>query len=254
MRNYGYRVKINPNFLTNFFAFYKEHLNSLEIKLTNDMLHASCMEHIIKISKTYDFAHLSFHAPKKAFYMEEDCKSFLLFLNSKNEFNENIFVTHFYLNIPYKVDYITSLVKKANERKVKLAIENVEVENGLFNYLMQLKKFAIQYNINVCIDIGHLLYSSNKCNIQNKDLILFFEKDKWWFENVIEIHMHDFNNSNCHLNIGKGITNFDDVTHLIATFETSCPIILETTVNDLSTQGVYEILTLKERIHENADN
>lgn len=254
MRDYGYRVKISPNFLTDFFAFYKKHLNSLEIKLTNDMLHTSCMEHIIEASRAYEFAHLSFHAPKKAFYMEEDYNLFLYLLNSNNEFNKNIFVTHFYLNIPYKIDYITSLVKKADDKKVKIAVENVEMEDGLFNYLTQLKKFATQYNTKVCIDVGHLLYSSNKCNIQNRDLILFFEKDKWWFENIIEIHMHDFNNINCHLNIGNGITNFDDVTHLLATFKKSCPIILETTVNDLSTQGVYEILTLKERIHENADN
>ena len=254
MRNFGYRVKINPNFLTEFFTFYKKCLNSLEIKLTNDMLHAPCMEHIIRISTAYEFEHLSFHAPKKAFYTESDYNLSLLFLNSNNEFSGNIFVTHFYSDIPYKTDYITSIVKNAKTQNVKVAVENVEVKINLFDYLTQLKNFVTQYNTKVCLDIGHLLYSANKCNIQNEELISFFQNDIWWFENVVEIHMHDFNNVECHLNIGNGITNFDDIIHLLAIFKASCPIILETTVSDLSTQGVHEILTLKERIHENADN
>ncbi len=254
MRNFGYRVKINPNSLTEFFTFYKKYLNSLEIKLTDDMLHTPCVEHIIKISTSYEFQHLSFHAPKKALYMEADYNLFLLFLNSNNEFNGNIFVTHFYSDIPYKKLYTTSIVKKAKEKNVRVAVENVEIENDLFAYLTQFKNFTTQYNTKVCLDIGHLLYSANKCNIQIEELINFFKNDIWWFENVIEIHMHDFNDVKCHLNIGEGITNFNDITHLLAIFETSCPIILETTIGDLSTQGVYEILTLKERIHENADN
>lgn len=254
MRNFGYRVKINPNSLTEFFTFYKKYLNSLEIKLTNDMLYAPCMEHIIKISASYEFQHLSFHAPKKAFYMESDYNLFLLFLNSNNEFNGNILVTHFYSDIPYEKFYATSIVKKAQEKNVRVAIENVEIKNNLFTYLTQLKNFTAQYNAKICLDMGHLLYSANKCNIQSKELIDFFKNDIWWFENVIEIHMHDFNNVECHLNIGEGITNFDDITHLLAIFEASCPIILETTISDLSTQGLHEILTLKERIHKDADN
>lgn len=253
MRNFGYRVKINPNFLTEFFAFYKKYLNSLEIKLTNDMLHAQCMEHIIEISTTYGFKHLSFHAPKKAFYTELDYNLFLLFLNSNNEFNGNIFVTHFYSDIQHNAGYITSIVKKAKNKNVKVAVENVEIESNLLGYLTQLKDFATQYNTKVCLDIGHLLYSANKCNIKTKDLICFFQNDIWWFENVIEIHIHDFSNVKCHLNIGTGIANFDDIICLLTVFEASCPIIIETTVNDLSVQGVQEIQTLKERIHENED-
>lgn len=254
VRNFGYRVKINPNFLTEFFTFYQKYLSSLEIKLTNDMLYAPCMEHIIRISTVYEFEHISFHAPKKAFYMESDYNLSLLFLNSNNEFNGNIFVIHFYSDIPYKTDYITSIVEKAKSKNVKIAVENVEIESNLLCYLTQLKNFVTQYNTKVCLDIGHLLYSANKCNIQNEELISFFQNDIWWFENVVEIHMHDFNNAECHLNIGNGLINFDDIMHLLTTFEVSCPIILETTVRDLTTQGVQEILTLKERIHENEDN
>ncbi len=254
MRNIGYRVKPKSDFILEFFDFYKKSFDSMEIKLNNDMLHAPCMEHIIELATPFEFRHISFHAPKKAFYTETDFNLMCLFLNSSNVFDNNFLITHFYSDISYNQNYITTILKTAKFQKVSIAVENVEVGKDLLGYLIELKNFAINYGFKICLDVGHLLFSANKCNITNACLIDFFSKDIWWFENIVEFHIHDFNDVECHLNIGSGIANFNDVTRLLAIFKSDCPIILETTISDLSIQGIAEVKILKERINESADN
>ena len=254
MYNLGYRVKPNLDLIIDFIKRYTAYFNTMEIKITGEMLHASCMEHIIKQSKQMGIDFLSFHIPKKTFYLENEYNSTYAFLNLVNVFCGNTLVTHFYSDIEYVETYVATICRQSIEKNAKLAVENIEIEIDIFSYLNQMKSFVMQWNLDVCLDIGHLLYSANKCNVNIKDLINYFKNDNWWMEHIIEIHIHDFDNIKCHINIGNGIANFDDVKCLLMCFKPDCTIIIETTIQDLSIQGIKEVKNLKERISGNADN
>ena len=102
----------------------------------------------------------------------------------------------------------------------------------------------------VCLDIGHLFYSALKSEVPLQHLIEYFAGDDWWRTNVIEFHLHDYNEERCHLNLGSGLMNWEVLRKFLKLFDDTCPIIIETTVEDLSVQGIQEVEFLKERIGE----
>lgn len=254
MRKIGYRVKPQSQYLKDFIAKYVLYFDTMEIKIHDDMLHTSCVEHIIHSSYDAGIMNLSFHIPKKALYDKEHFDNTITFLNKFSPFSNNVLVTHFYPNMENDNMYIEEIISRIKPEKVILTIENVEVFEDLMTYLTCMKEFASHWNLMICLDIGHLMYSAIQCNISLQNVVRYFSEDLWWKEHVVEIHMHETNELSCHLNIGCGIIDYSIICQLFKYFNDSCPIILETTIEDLSVQGVSEVQKLREEIGDNADN
>ena len=104
-------------------------------------------------------------------------------------------------------------------------------------------------NAKVCLDLGHLLFSIFKCGENEPQILGMIANDISWINNIVEFHLHDFDSQKCHLNICKGNMNFELIAPFINTFS-SIPIILETTIEDLSVQGVTEVKFVKEVLNK----
>ena len=254
MRKIGYRVKPQTQYLKDFVAKYALFFDTMEIKVHNDMLHTPCVEHIIHSFYDAGIENLSFHIPKKALYDKEHYNNTITFLDKFSPFCNNVLVTHLYPNMEYDGIFIKGIIGRIESEKVVLAIENVEVYENLMSYLTCIKEFVSHWNLMVCLDVGHFLYSVIKCNMSLQSVVKFFNEDVWWKEHVVEIHMHETNESQCHLNIGCGIIDYSTICQLFKCFRDSCPVILETTIEDLSIQGVKEVQKLRKELEENAYN
>lgn len=247
MYKIGYRIKLpaDENIQKIFLSRYSTLFNTFELKITNDILCASSMENIIYSTKFFNINNYSFHLFKDVFYNDEAYSKTmeLLLLLSRLNYKQNlILVTHCLEDNLLNIDLINELFKFNN---YTFCIENIEVYEELFEYLEKLKSLVERLNCYICLDIGHLLFSAKKCNIKPSDVIEYISLDSWWKQKIKEIHLHDFNNQKCHLNIGTGELNFQDITPIL---NDNIPIILETRIKDLSKDGIEEFKYTKERL------
>lgn len=248
--NFGYRVKLNAMHMHAFVEKYATYFETLEIKVNEETVYKIGMNNMLQTLSLTGIDCYSFHLPKKTFYSLTD---FNITTDALNDIwgNRKIkLVTHFYDACEVKREYVNCVLNETLRRNNILLIENVETVENLFEYLNSLKSFARHHNIQVCLDIGHLMYSAYKCQINPEDVFSFFCYDVWWVENVTEIHIHDFISEMCHLNIGSGIMNYSVVKSLIKLLKNAHTIILETSVDDLSIQGIKEVNELKGRLGE----
>jgi endonuclease IV len=122
-----------------------------------------------------------------------------------------------------------------------LTVENVEVQDVPFYYMDELQLFAMENNFKVCLDIPHLFLSVKRVGLTQRQALEYLIRDDWWKENIVELHLHDFNDKKCHLNLGEGELDFEVLKELLNYFGEECPLIVETTVQDLEIQGVSEV-------------
>lgn len=245
MYKIGYRIKLHSQkeLQEEFLARYSTLFDTFELKVTNDILCADCMENIINLTETLNIPHYSFHLFKDAMYNEQSLlKTIDLYssiFNCKRKENL-VLVTHYISNDFLDFSNIKLLTYLPN---AYLCLENVEVYEGLFEYLENLKCAAIRLKCEICLDFGHLFFSAQKCNISLSIIMEYLEEDIWWKMHIKEIHLHDYNSEKCHLNIGQG---FLDLKLVSAFVKDEWPIILETKISDLSTEGCLELKNTKE--------
>lgn len=242
MRNIGYRIQLpsEQNLCENFIRRYSEYFNIFELKVSDNILCNSVLQNIINCTEKYDIADFSFHIFKDAFYNQESyCKTirFCECLEKVKTVSKYLLITHF---ISDSNDYFPKL--KGNN--YEFVLENVEIETDIIEYMIKLKQFAIKYNIKICLDLGHLLYSSQNCDINILEWLL---KDEWWFNNIVEFHLHDYNLEKCHLNIGTGLLKTQNIASFLQPFK-RIPIIIETKIKDLSLDGVREKKVLERMV------
>lgn len=247
MYKIGYRIKLPADMELQkmFLSQYSTLFDTFELKITNDILCASCIENIMYSIRLFNIKNYSFHLFKDSFYNIESyskTKHFIMQL-SKMKLKQNaVLVTHYMGNNLLNKDFINELLKT---NTYCFCIENIEVYDDLFEYLEELKTFVNELNCYVCLDIGHLLFSAKRCNINSNEVIEYISSDCWWKTRIKEIHLHDFNDQKCHLNIGTGELDFYDIIALISE---KLPIILETKIKDLSKEGIEELQYTKERL------
>lgn len=246
MRNIGYRIRLPTelNEQKEFISRYSCYFNTFEVKVKDNIICKSCINNIVMLAKKYLITVPSFHIIKDALYNQISLEKSKIFIKNLKEVESDlpiVLVTHY---LPKKV-YNSEFSKEINNSNFILALENIEVNEDILDYLDGLKYTATILGAKVCLDIGHLLFSIYKCKENETQILGKIANDTWWKENVVEIHLHDFDLQGCHLNIGKGNIDF----RLIAPFINIFPdvsIILETTIDDLSVQGIAEVEMLIE--------
>lgn len=248
MRDIGYRIRL-PSELTEqeeFISRYSRYFNTFEVKVKDNITSTSCMHNIMALTRNYLATPPSFHIIKDALYNHQSFEKSKIFFQALREAENDlpiILVTHY---LPKKM-YYSELPKHVGDSNYILALENIEVDEDISDYLYDLKCATMTLDAKVCLDLGHLLYSIFKCGENEAHVLEKISNDVWWRENIVEFHLHDFNSQGCHLNIGRGNINL----RLIASFINIFPdarIIFETTIDDLSVQGVVEVKMLKEEL------
>lgn len=248
MRKIGYRVKLFENWADEFYKQYG--FDVVEIKVNESFFKYADFRELERL-RSYLKNALSFHIPKKAFYEDTDFEMTQKFIQRYlNPMDDCILVTHFMYGVPYNEKYMAKL--SYSEVAWHIALENVEMCGDLLGYLASIKLLAKKYGFKVCLDVGHLFYSAFKSNVTTRELLNFFDKDAWWRANIAEFHIHDYDEERCHLNLGSGIMCWEDLVKL---FNILIPFnnigqsfIIETTVEDITLQGVHEVFFLRERI------
>lgn len=249
MYKIGYRIKLpkDEKMQELFLSRYSTLFNTFELKITNDILCASSIENIVYLTNMFNIENYSFHLFKNAFYSDEvysKTSELLMLLSRLNSKQNLILVTHCLEDKLLNIDLINELLKFNN---YIFCIENIEVYEGLFEYLEKLKGLVERLNCYVCLDIGHLFFSATRCNEKISDVIKYISLDPWWKRKIKEIHLHDFNYQRCHLNIGTGEIDLNDIMPIL---NDKVPIILETKIKDLSKDGIEEFEYTKERLIE----
>ncbi len=250
MRNIGYRIRLPTELKKQceFISRYAYYFDTFEVKVKDNINYTSCIENIVMLAKNYLITVPSFHLVKDMLYNQVSMEKSKVFVSNLRKLAKDmpiILVTHY---IPEK-EYSRVLSENINNTNFTLAIENIEVTENLSKYLDDLKKSAMDLNAKVCLDLGHLLFSIFKCGENEPQILGMIANDIWWINNIVEFHLHDFDSQKCHLNIGKGNMNFELIAPFINTFS-SIPIILETTIEDLSVQGVTEVKFVKEVLNK----
>lgn len=248
MRNIGYRIRLPTklNEQEEFISRYSCYFNTFEVKVKDNIICTSCIKNIVMLTKRYLITVPSFHIIKDALYNQISLEKSKIFIKALKEIESDLpifLVTHY---LPKKV-YNSELSKEINNSNFILALENIEVNEDILDYLDGLKCTAAILGAKVCLDIGHLLFSISKCKENETQILGKIANDTWWKENVVEIHLHDFDLQGCHLNIGKGNIDFRLIAPFINLFP-NVSIILETTIDDLSVQGIAEVETLIEEL------
>ncbi len=248
MRDMGYRIRL-PSELTEqeeFISRYSNYFNTFEVKVKDNITSASCVQNIMTLAKKYLVTIPSFHIIKDALYNQQSLEKSKIFFQALEKAESDlpiVLVTHY---IPKK-EYNSELPKQIGNSNFILALENIEVDEDVLDYLDGLKYAATTLGAKICLDIGHLLYSVSKCEENETYILGKIANDVWWKENIVEFHLHDFDSQGCHLNIGRGNINL----RLIASFINIFPnarIIFETTIDDLSVQGVAEVKMFEEEL------
>ena len=248
MSNIGYCVRPKLENLGMFTVQYGKFFDTMEVKLTEELLLKAQMGMFADFCSEHGIKFLSYHLPEDALKSEEACSKSCDFMMTLRPKQVNTLVTHFYGN-SFDADKLAFAISNtAKGNGLRIAIENVEFRKPLIPYLKALKEFAIQNDFLVCLDIGHLFYSALASKTNAKEVMGYLITDDWWKERVCEIHIHDYNYRRSHLNIGKGRLGTDAAKTLLQHFCDTCPIILQTTVDDLSVQGVEEAKYLRERM------
>ena len=242
MHNIGYRIRLpsEPNLCENFIKRYSEYFKTFELKVSEEILCDSILQNIIYCTEKYGISFWSFHVFKDALYNEESyykTTKFCELLEKQKTFFKFSLITHF-------VDDSYYFIPKMQGNNYEIVLENVEVESGIIEYMTALKQFAIKYNVKICLDLGHLLYSSKNCNINILEWLL---QDEWWINNIVEFHIHDYNSQKCHLNIGTGLLKYQKIDLFLQNFKQPF-LIIETKIHDLSSEGVSEKQLLEEML------
>ena len=261
MRNIGYRVRIRKEWVVEFINKYATFFNIVEVKLDGEIMQDLYASDFVDFCNMRGIKRVSFHLPKRAFKDENECARICDFMMDMKLATDAILVTHFYENSVEAENYAFAISKMAKDKALTVAVENVEIRPNLFFditnpffYMDELKSFAVANNFKVCLDIAHLFFSASNAQISQEEMLEYLKRDEWWKENVVELHLHDFNAKKCHLNIGEGLLDFDVLRELLEYFGEECPVIIETTIQDLGIQGVAEVTNLLERVKKSEDS
>lgn len=242
MHNIGYRIRLpsEQTLCENFIKRYSEYFKTFELKVSDDILCDSILQNIIHCTEKYNIDLWSFHIFKDALYNQESYYKTIKFcelLEKQQSISKYLLITHF-------INDSCSFVPNLEGNNYAIVLENVEVESDVIEYMTSLKQFAIKYNVKICLDLGHLLYSSQNCNINILEWLL---QDEWWINNIVEFHIHDYNSQKCHLNIGTGCLKTQKIDLFLRAFK-QASLIIETKIHDLSSDGVKEKQILEEML------
>lgn len=241
MRNIGYRIRIKREWVVEFVTKYATLFNALEVKLSDENMQDLYPTDFVNFCNMRGVGKVSFHLPKHCFKSESECAKICDFIMDIKPATDAVLVTHFYERSVEAENFAFAVSKVAEEKRLTVAIENVEMRGNVLDYLDALKEFAIENKFKVCLDIPHLFISAHALEISQRDIFEYLKADEWWKENIVEFHLHDFNANRCHMNIGEGLLDFEVLRELLEYFDESTPIIIETTIQDLGIQGVAEV-------------
>ena len=260
MREIGYQIRIKREWVVEFINKYATLFNATEIKLDGGIMQKLYASDFVDFCNMRAIKRVSFHLPRRALKDAGECARVCDFMMDMKFATDAILVTHFYENSVEAEKYAFAISKVAKDKALTVAVENVEIRaDPFFNitdpffYMDELKSFAVANNFKVCLDIPHLLFSASNAKISQEEVLAYLKRDEWWKGNVVELHLHDFNTKRCHLNIGEGILDFEVLRELLDYFDVACPIIIETTIQDLGIQGTAEVNNLLERVNKNED-
>lgn len=241
MRNVGYRIRIRREWVVEFIKKYATLFNTVEVKLSDGIMQDLYPSDFVDFCNMHGIKKVSFHLPKRAFKDSDECAEVCDFIMDMRVATDTTLVTHYYDSSVEAENHAFAISKAAKDKGITVAIENVEVQDVPFYYMDELQLFAMENNFKVCLDIPHLFLSVKRVGLTQRQALEYLIRDDWWKENIVELHLHDFNDKKCHLNLGEGELDFEVLKELLNYFGEECPLIIETTVQDLEIQGVSEV-------------
>lgn len=246
----GFRVKLkklNYDELEKFIKQYAVLCKRYEIKVTDDIINEENITNIIQLSYKYLRNNFSLHLPKRILEDEGELKKcIVLFKLLQDTHYEGKLVTHISNDFDLE-DYrdILTTISNIIPANCTLLLENIVEEN--IEYLNKIDKLLYNLkidnvdNIKFCLDIGHLFFSCYKIGIEQDKILQELKKCKNILLNIKEIHLHDFDDRTDHLNIGKGMLDFTEISNFILKNKINCPVIIESTIENPNNDGCAQV-------------
>ena len=251
MKNAGYRVYFRPEWVFSFVEKYVSFFRVMQVKATQRFMDDVYLQSFANYCKKKGIEKLSFHLPQDTLFDENRCERVCDFISENDEKCEVTMIASFWGNLAESDYFSYALAKVAKDRAVTIALENVKVGKNLLKYFDALKELAVAHGFKVSLDLGYLFYSINKSNTPADLVVDYFKKDSWWKENIVELHLHDFTAVGCHQNIGEGLL-YKSIWHvrdIIEYVSDDVPLIFETNIQDIETQGVIEVREFFNRLY-----
>lgn len=247
----GFRIKFRKEQYEELEEIIKEYsylFERYEIKVTKFLTEADNIRNIISLSKKYLTNGFSLHLPKNILEDERELKKCESLFNVLQEMQyKGNLITHIPADINFeKYGSVLKKISKMIPSNSILLLENIVTESNI-EYLSKintifymLNKLNID-NIKCCLDLGHLFFGFYKEHKAQKEAIRQLSKCKNILGNIKEIHLHDFNESLDHLQLGEGLLDLSLIYKFILENEIICPIIIEVTVINSNDDGYKQI-------------
>lgn len=236
----GFRIKINAleenSFIQVMEEYYKR-FKTCEIKVKGPIPISTVKWYLEKINEISE-GKFSVHLPKnmlKDENEEELSKWVFQILKQIEPKKEVMLVTHMPVNFKEKDIAKLEEISKQLPNNCYLLLENIETSDNckyfkkIDEVMKKLKQKKIK-NIFICLDIGHLLYSANLEGKKQKIALNMLEANKNVIKNIKEIHIHDFNYKQAHLNLNNGMLELENVAKFLEENNIKSKIIIESNI------------------------
>lgn len=245
MRNTGYRIYSKPQWILQFVKKYASFFKAIEINSDYTFMNDVYLKAFVKFCEDEGMKDLFFHLPSTTLTNENQCGNACDFMMEYDNSYPISMITNYYGNSGESDFYSYAIAKAAEGRSITVLLENASLSKNLIAYFESLKECAARNKFKICLNIGNLLHSLIKSNELVGLLYSYFMKDPWWKENIAAIHIIDYNvgKRNYPANLGQGLLykHIKYVRKFLECVNDDVPIILETYIQDIETQGVIEM-------------
>lgn len=249
----GFRMKFQPQHdLEEFIKNYSELFQRYEIKVTSAFEDEEFVREILDLSYKYLNTEFSLHLPKNILADEDELKMCeVLFRVLKQEEYEGLLITHMPEDISI-MGYAQRIKQLSDKVPGHLLLENTVITGNILEYLKNANTFfeytnTLQLdNIGFCLDLGHLLFSYQLEGLSQERAISELEQCPFLITNMQEIHMHDFNDSSDHLQLGEGLMDLSVISKFITDNHADCPMVIETNVKNPRIDGLGQVKLLSD--------
>ncbi len=245
MKNTGYRIYSKPQWILQFIQKYASFFDAVEVNTDLTFMKDVYLKSFVRYCEGEGIKKLLFHFPSTILSDETQCGNACDFMMEYDDDFPISMVTYYYGNSDESEFYSYAIAKAAEERAISFLLENASLSRNVNEYFRTLKECAEKNNFKVCLNVGNLLHSLLKSNESVEVLYKYFMNDPWWKENIEAIHIMDYSmvRRSYPTNLGQGLLfkHMRYVRKFLECVKDDVPIILETYIQDIETQGVIEM-------------